>query len=101
MNEIIVTPEALKDIDEIYRYVRFELSAEIAADKLKLQIKDAILSLRTFPNRNRIFFVDDVTGTGFRRLSVASYSIVYYISGDKVMIVDVLYSSSDIETRLR
>lgn len=101
MNEIIVAPEALEDIDEIYRYVRFDLSAEIAAENLKHQIKDAINSLSVFPKRNRIFFVEDTTGNGFRQLCVGSYSIVYYILGDRVIVVNVLYSSSNLETRMR
>jgi len=32
---------------------------------------------------------------------VDNYSVIYVIDGDRVVVTDVLYSASDIESRLR
>ena len=36
-----------------------------------------------------------------RRLLVDNYSVFFVIQGDKVIVTDVLYSASDIESRLK
>ena len=48
---VLISPQAYRDIDETYEYIRTELFAEKAALDLVDDIEDAILSLENMPDR--------------------------------------------------
>ena len=85
-----ITNEALADMEQLYNHIAYVLQApENAMDQYN-RIADAILTLDTMAERIRI-----------RRLLVDNYSVFFVIQGDKVIVTDVLYSASDIESRLK
>ncbi len=96
-----VTDEALSDMEEIYRYIAEKLLSPENALGQYNRIADEILSLNTFPERNRVVDFEPGRSAGMRRTLAGSYSVFYVIRGKRVIITDVLYSTSDIEQRLK
>ena len=59
------------------------------------------LTLDTMAERIRIMESEPERSKEMRRLLVDNYSVFFVIQGDKVIVTDVLYSASDIESRLK
>ena len=57
--------------------------------------------LDTFPERFRIMDSEPEHSKEIRRMLVDNYSVFYTIKKDRVIVTDVLYSASDIESRLK
>ena len=62
---------------------------------------DAILTLDTMAERICIMESEPERSKEMRRLLVDNYSVFFVIQGDNVIVTDVLYSASDIESRLK
>ena len=96
-----VTKSALQDMEDIYNYIAIELLSPEAAMGQYNRIADEILTLDTFPKRNRIMDSEPEKRMELRRLFVDNYTVFYTIRGYRVIVTDVLYSASDIESRLK
>lgn len=95
-----ITETALKDMEEIYRYIAGTLCApDTAADQYD-RIAEAALSLELFPERNRVVAFEPEQTAGLRRQLVDNYSVFYVVREEQVIVTNVLYSASDIEARL-
>lgn len=99
--EVRVTAQALANMEAVYDYIANDLQAPDAAMKQYDRIADEIESLRTFPYRCRLFDSQPERDKGFRRLLVDKYSVIYTVDDESVTVLRVLYSASDIITRLR
>ena len=95
-----ITSKALADMETIYDYISNELSNPDAAMAQYDRIADAIESLKIFPERCKIFDSQPEHDLGMRRIPVDNYVAIYTIQGDDVIVLRVLYSASDINTRL-
>lgn len=96
-----ITNEALADMEQLYNHIAYVLQApENAMDQYN-RIADAILTLDTMAERIRIMESEPERSKEMRRLLVDNYSVFFAIQGDKVIVTDVLYSASDIESRLK
>ena len=96
-----ITNEALADMEQLYNHIAYVLQApENAMDQYN-RIADAILTLDTMAERIRIMESEAERSKEMRRLLVDNYSVFFVIHGDKVIVTDVLYSASDIESRLK
>lgn len=96
-----ITNEALADMEQLYNHIAYVLQApENAMDQYN-RIADAILTLDTMAERICIMESEPERSKEMRRLLVDNYSVVSVIQGDKVIVTDVLYSESDIESRLK
>lgn len=99
--KVLITDAAVEDINSIYDYIANELlSPGTAADQYD-RIEDAILTLESFPERNRVMDSPREREKGLRMLLVDHYCVFYCISADKVYVTDVLYSACDYEERLK
>ena len=96
-----ITNEALADMELLYNHIAYVLLAPENAMRQYNRIADAILKLNTFPERFRIIDSEPEHSRGIRRMLVDNYSVFYIIKNDSVIITDVLYSASDIESRLK
>ena len=96
-----ITDRALADMEQIYDYIAHTLLAPENAMGQYDRIAGAILKLDTFPERFRIMESEPEHSKGIRRMLVDNYSVFYVVKGDAVIVTDVLYSASDIESRLR
>lgn len=96
-----ITDEALADMEQLYNHIAYVLQAPENAMNQYNRIADAILTLDTLAKRNHIMESEPERRREMRRLLVDNYSVFYIIQRDKVIVTDVLYSASDIESRLR
>lgn len=96
-----ITAKALADMDSIYDYIARTLQAPDAAMQQYDRIAEGIKSLRVFPMRCRLFDSQPENSLGMRQLRVDHYAAIYVVIGDQVTVLRVLYSSSDILSRLR
>ena len=96
-----ITNEALADMERLYNHITYVLqSSENAMDQYN-RIADAILTLDTMAERIRIMESEPERSKEMRRLLVDNYSVFFVIQRDKVIVTDVLYSASDIESQLK
>ena len=96
-----ITNEALADMEQLYNHIAYVLQApENAMDQYN-RVADVILTLETLAERIRIMESEPERSKEMRRLLVDNYSVFFVIQGDKVIVTDVLYSASDIESRLK
>ena len=96
-----ITDKALADMNAIYDYIAENLQVPDTAIKQYERIADGIKSLNMFPERCKQFESQPEHDWGLRLLLVDNYSIIYVVEGSCVIILRVLYSSSDIITRLQ
>lgn len=99
--QIKITNKALEDMAEIYEYIADNLKVSDTAMKQYDRIADGIESLNEFPERYKLFAFQPECDLCLRQLPVWNYSAIYAVEGDCVTVLRVLYSSSDIITRLR
>ena len=99
--DVLVTNEALADMDQIFDYIAIELlSPENAAGQYD-RIADAIMSLDTFPERNRVMESSREKANELRMMPVDNYCVFYCIRDKRVFVTDVLYGACDYESKLR
>lgn len=95
-----ITEEALADMESIYTHIAFALLSPENAMGQYDRIAEKILKLSYLPERNRILDAEPEHSNGLRRMIVDNYSVFYVIRDDRVIVTNVLYSASDIESRL-
>ena len=96
-----ITGKAMADMEAIYEYIADELLNPDAAMGQYNRIADAIESLKMFPERCRLFDSQPEHELGMRQIPVDNYTAIYVVWDDDVVVLRVLYSSSDINARLR
>ena len=91
---VYISPQAYRDIDEIYYYISEELLAPDTASNMVDEIEGAILSLEELPERGAERKVGIYANKGYRQLFVKNYTIVYRIDNESgsVIIITVKYS---------
>ena len=65
------------------------------------RIADTIESLSFFPEKFRLLECEPEKSQGIRLCAVDSYTIIYALDSNTVTVLRVLYSASDILSRLR
>ena len=96
-----ITDRALAHIENIYDHIaNVLLSYENAAAQYN-RITKAILKLDVLPERFELVNFEPERSMGIRRMTVDNYSVFFVAIGNTVTVIDVLYSASDIESRMR
>lgn len=98
---VSITENALQDMEDIYRYIAEQLQSPENAIGRYNRIANEIMTLASFPERNRTVNFEPERKAGLRRLLVDNYSVFYVIWGQQVLVTNVIYSASDIEQRLK
>jgi antitoxin ParD1/3/4 len=93
----ILSPEAVRDLVQIWRYVRNESSIE-TADRVESVIRDKFVYLAGFPHAGH--WRNDLTDVPVRFFSVYSYLIVYRPETKPLQVVSILHGGRDIEAIL-
>lgn len=98
---VLITETAISDMDELYEYIAIELHAPETALGQYNRIADAIEQLSYMPERYHLFTAEPWKSRGLRRMNVDNYSVFFFISTDKVVVTNILYSASDLDNRLK
>ena len=91
--------EFVTHLEDIYEYIAFELCDMLNGMRIYNKIWQATESLKIFPNRGALLHKNSNTLPKYRQRFVENYTIIYYVEGDTVYIVDILYSASDIASK--
>lgn len=95
-----ITDKALEDMQEIYDYIAKQLQSPENAMRQYNRIADAIEGLSVLPQRIMIMKSEPEHSMGLRQLVIDNFSAFYLIEDNRVIVIRVLYSSSDISKRL-
>jgi len=95
-----ITDAALEDMNAIYEYILYRFKTPDTAAAQYDRIADEILSLEEMPLRYGIPQFEPCITAQLHRMLVDNYSVFYIVRGETVIVTDVLYSASDLETRL-
>ena len=98
---VLITDEALNDMESIYEYIAGELLTPDTAIGQYNRIADAIETLDQMPERIKLMESEPEKTRGLRKLIVDNYAVFFIIEDDAVIVTNVLYGASDIENRLR
>lgn len=87
---------ALRDLDNIYKYIAETLLEPGTALKLVEEIEQEILSLEHFPNRCPVRRIGAYANKGYRQLFIKNYTAVFRVDEAEktVIVVTVRYSPS-------
>ena len=98
---ILITDDALNDMESIYDYIAEELLVPDTAMGQYNRIAEAIETLDQMPERIKTMESEPERLRGLRMLLVDNYAVFFYITDDAVIVTNILYGASDIENRLR
>ena len=87
-------------MEALYRYIAETLLEPDTAAQQYDKIADAILSLEEMPERIRMLDFEPLRSKGLRPLLVGKYTVFFVIHDETVLVARVLYSASDIRTRI-
>lgn len=99
--KVQITDKALADMEEIYNYIAIQLQAPENAIGQYNRIAKAIEALNIFPQKARLMESERERIIGLRQLVVDNYSVFYVVENERVIVMRVLYSASDIGIRLK
>ena len=91
MSEIKFSPESLKDLQEIKKYITDELCEPSAADRVVSEILSKIRMLETFSGIGSPLSAITHIPTDYRYLVCGHYMVFYRPACETVFIVRVLY----------
>lgn len=92
------TRHAARDLDDMFRYITYELDAEKAARELMREVEDSIANLREFPFSAPQAKDDLLARKGYRALTVRKkYVVLYRVYEDRqqVIIHRIFYGKRD------
>lgn len=95
-----ITDAALRDMEDIYNYITFQLQSPDHAMGQYNRIANAIETLEFFPERIRLMDSEPEHSMGIRPFIVDNYTVFFRIKGNCVIVLRILYSASDINRRL-
>ena len=96
-----ITDCGLADMNAVFEYIAVQLHVPETACRQYDRIAAAIESLRHLPERYPLMDVEPERELGMRRLPVDNYSVIYVVRDETVTVLRVLYSASDLVSRLR
>ncbi|MFR3807129.1 MAG: type II toxin-antitoxin system RelE/ParE family toxin [Enterocloster bolteae] len=92
------TRHAARDLDDMFRYITYELGAEKAAKKLMWEVETSVANLREFPFSSPPAKDDLLARKGYRALTVRKkYVVLYRVFEDRqqVIIHRIFYGKRD------
>ncbi len=95
--KIYISEPAEKDLIDIIRYIKSQLSAPISAFNLMSLFEETMMGLSSLPQRHPLVTDERLAGMGFRILPLKNYLIFYSID-EKEKLVDIeriLYGRRD------
>ena len=98
--QVIITKDAVKDIDDIYIYVARKICMPMTASKLCKRITDAILGLKYMPYRYSIL-EDAKSNLPYRKIIIDNYVIIFLVEENRVIVTNIFYGASNFIEKLK
>lgn len=91
------TPKAEEDLEQIYGYIFGTLSAATEADRLVVNIEQAIMRLKEYPFSCQYVLDEPLNKRGYRKLIVDNYLVFYLVNqaDEQVVVMRILYGASN------
>ena len=99
---VVIAESARQDLHNIFSYIALELSSPVSATRQIGRIKEAIMSLETFPERHKIYEKEPWKSRNLRLCSANNYYIFYIPNTENktVTIIRIFYKKRDIDAQL-
>ena len=95
-SKIDYSPSALKDLDEIWDYIEFELCNPSAAQNTVNGIMDKVDGIASFPDSGAKLEFENGLDSGYRYVVFKNYLAFYRVRPNNVVYVDrVIYDGRD------
>ncbi|OUN21318.1 type II toxin-antitoxin system RelE/ParE family toxin [Pseudoflavonifractor sp. An85] len=101
--EVTLTPEAKRDLREIYRYIAVDLQSVQNANNQLGRLERHILNLNQMPERFRLYDREPWRNRNLRVMPVDHY-LVFYIPDHqekRVTVLRVMYGGRDVDALLQ
>lgn len=98
--QVKISDRASQKLKDIHNYIANELQMPPYAQAQVDRLEEAIMKLDILPERCKVLESEPWHGRNVRKLLADNYSIFYFIKGREVIVIDILYSRSDIESHL-
>ncbi|MEL1133855.1 type II toxin-antitoxin system RelE/ParE family toxin [Desulfitobacterium sp. THU1] len=97
MYTVKITTQAEEQLQEIVKYIAFELKAPKAAIRLLNEMEDSISSLSQFPQRVALTEEEPWRTCGVRKMSVKNFFVYFWIDEEnsKVQVTAAIFSKRD------
>ena len=93
--QVIITPDAEKDLMELDDYITFELLVPEIAVAYIAAIKQELLTLKTAPKRYRVIDDEPWKSRGVRRMNVKNFAALPFISSRSLCSIQVISCRND------
>lgn len=96
---IAYSPEAYRDLADVYSYIAFTLKEKRVASNHVRRIRQEVSSLRLFPERYSAVDWEPWSSMGMRKMSVGQYVVYYQVDlVDKIVtVIRIFYGGRDVE----
>ena len=98
--KVEITDDALQDLSDVYDYIAFNLQSPMNAERQLKRLMAEIMSLDVFPERHGVVDSAPLKEKGLHFMPVDHYTVFYIIRERRVIVTNVLYSASNLITRL-
>ena len=97
---MVLSPQALSDIQEDAAYIRDELFDPAAARRMVRKIMDRIRALARHPLAGPAIRTDSLLLQSYRYVLAADHYVFYRVEGECILIVRVIHTGRDYERLL-
>lgn len=100
--EVRLSQNAVLDLDGIFRYIATKLQAPLNAKGQLDRLENAIYSLETMPERNKLYDKEPWKSRNLRKMFVDNYIVFYLVDNDNkiVNVIRIMYAKRDIPKHL-
>lgn len=97
--EVIITPDAENDLNELDDYITYQLMAPLTAISFIRDIRASISELKSAPKRCRLVEDEPWHSRGVRRLNAKSFAVFFYVYEEysEVYVQNVIYQKRDLQ----
>ena len=98
--KVEITDDALQDLSDVYDYIAVNLQSPMNAERQLKRLMAEIMSLDVFPERHGVVDSEPLKEKGLYFVPVDHYTVFYILREQRVIVTNVLYSASNLITRL-
>ena len=96
--EVIITPDAENDLNELDDYITFQLLSPDTAISYIRDIRTQIAGLETSPKRYRLVDDEPWHSQGVRRMNAKGFAVFFYVYEEysEVYVQNIIYQKHDL-----